>query len=394
MRFLSGGESHGSALIGIIEGLPAGLELSAEAINRQLARRQHGYGRGGRMAIENDQVEFLSGLRFGRTLGSPLTLAIRNRDWENWRQAMAPEGERPPELEAVTAPRPGHADLAGALKYNHCDLRAVLERASARETAMRTAIGTVGRMILERFGVSFYSRVRAIGPAAVEQGDDDYDPETLKEKAVLVEASPVRCACAAAEAAMLAAVERARREGDTLGGIFEVIVVGLPPGLGSHVHWERRLDGRLAAAVMSIQGIKGVEIGAGFSGAAARGSALHDPIIVAGDSGIKRPSNQAGGLEGGITNGQPLIMRAAMKPIPTLARPLPSVDLATGEAVSGAVERSDVCAVPPAAVVGEAVVAWELAIAFLEKFGGDTMDEVEAAYHYYMERVKRMLRQG
>lgn len=193
---------------------------------------------------------------------------------------------------------------------------------------------------------------------------------------------------------MLAAVERARREGDTLGGIFEVIVVGLPPGLGSHVHWERRLDGRLAAAVMSIQGIKGVEIGAGFSGAAARGSALHDPIIVAGDSGIKRPSNQAGGLEGGITNGQPLIMRAAMKPIPTLARPLPSVDLATGEAVSGAVERSDVCAVPPAAVVGEAVVAWELAIAFLEKFGGDTMDEVEAAYHYYMERVKRMLRQG
>ena len=394
MRFLSGGESHGSALIGIIEGLPAGLELSAEAINRQLARRQHGYGRGGRMAIENDQVEFLSGLRFGRTLGSPLTLAIRNRDWENWRQAMAPEGERPPELEAVTAPRPGHADLAGALKYNHCDLRAVLERASARETAMRTAIGTVGRMILERFGVSFYSRVRAIGPAAVEQGDDDYDPETLKEKAVLVEASPVRCACPAAEAAMLAAVERARREGDTLGGIFEVIVVGLPPGLGSHVHWERRLDGRLAAAVMSIQGIKGVVIGAGFSGAAARGSALHDPIIVAGDSGIKRPSNQAGGLEGGITNGQPLIMRAAMKPIPTLARPLPSVDLATGEAVSGAVERSDVCAVPPAAVVGEAVVAWELAIAFLEKFGGDTMDEVEAAYHYYMERVKRMLRQG
>lgn len=289
MRFLSGGESHGSALIGIIEGLPAGLELSAEAINRQLARRQHGYGRGGRMAIENDQVEFLSGLRFGRTLGSPLTLAIRNRDWENWRQAMAPEGERPPELEAVTAPRPGHADLAGALKYNHCDLRAVLERASARETAMRTAIGTVGRMILERFGVSFYSRVRAIGPAAVEQGDDDYDPETLKEKAVPVEASPVRCACPAAEAAMLAAVERARREGDTLGGIFEVIVVGLPPGLGSHVHWERRLDGRLAAAVMSIQGIKGVEIGAGFSGAAARGSALHDPIIVAGDSGIKRP---------------------------------------------------------------------------------------------------------
>jgi chorismate synthase len=346
------------------------------------------------MAIENDRVEFLSGLRFGRTLGSPLTLAIRNRDWENWRQAMAPEGERPPEMAAVTAPRPGHADLAGALKYNHRDLRAVLERASARETAMRTAIGTVGRLLLERFGISFYSRVCAIGPVAVEQGDEDYNPETLKEKAALVEASPVRCACPAEEAEMIAAVEQARRDGDSLGGIFEVIVVGLPPGLGSHVHWERRLDGRLAAALMSIQGIKGVEIGAGFRGAAARGSALHDPIVSAGEGAISRSSNRAGGLEGGITNGQPLILRAAMKPIPTLARPLPSVDLASGEAVSGAVERSDVCAVPAAAVVGEAVVAWELAVAFLEKFGGDSMDELEAAYRYYMERVKRMLRQS
>ncbi|MEW5785344.1 MAG: chorismate synthase [Bacillota bacterium] len=388
MRYLSGGESHGPSLTGIIEGLPAGLALSSEAVNSQLARRQHGYGRGGRMAIEKDRVEFLAGLRFGLTLGSPLVLRIANRDWENWRQIMAAGGERPPEAAPLTTPRPGHADLAGALKYNHTDLRAVLERSSARETAMRTAIGSVGRLLLEHFGVAFYSRVLSIGPAA-SGGGDGSDPETLKEGADRVEASPVRCADPALEAAMLEAVEQARRDGDTLGGVFEVVITGLPPGLGSHVHWDRRLDGRLAAALMSIQGIKGVEVGIGFAAAVARGSAVHDPIVFVEGRGIRRSSNRAGGLEGGITNGQPLILRAAMKPIPTMTRPLASVDLATGLSAPAAVERSDVCAVPAAAVVAEAAAAWELAVTFHEKFSGDSIDEVEAAFRYYRDRIGR-----
>lgn len=388
MRYLTGGESHGPCLTAIIEGLPEGLEIQASDLDRHLARRQHGFGRGGRMKIEKDRVEFLSGLRFGRTIGSPLTLQIKNRDWDNWRSLMAPEGSEPPEAVHLSRPRPGHADLAGGLKYNLEDLRLVLERSSARETAIRVAVGSVGRLLLENFGVRIYSHVAGIGPveAAV-------NGTAIIGLAGMIEESPIHCADPDAGKKMVLEIEKARDEGDTLGGIIELVVTGLPPGLGSHVHWDRRLDGRLAAAIMSIQGIKGVEIGAGFKSAALRGSELHDPIVMEEGSGISRPSNRAGGLEGGITNGQPLIIRAAMKPIPTLASPLPSIDWKTGEQAAGATERSDVCAVPSAAVVAEAAAAWELASAFREKFGGDFMEEVEAACNFYMRHVKRRLRQ-
>ncbi|HSW35728.1 MAG TPA: chorismate synthase [Candidatus Limnocylindrales bacterium] len=389
MRYLSGGESHGPCLTGIVEGLPAGLALHTAEINRHLQRRQSGFGRGARMAIEKDRVEILSGLRFNRTLGSPLTLQVKNRDWENWQEIMAPEGQRPPEATPLTRPRPGHADLAGGLKYNHDDLRAVLERSSARETAMRVAVGSVARLLLEKYEICFYSHVLSIGSISV----DTKFAENVSVYAEQIEKSPVRCAEPRAEEAMMKEIEAARRDGDTLGGVFELVITGVPPGLGSYVHWDRRLDGRLAGALISIQGIKGVEIGSGFFGATLRGSVLHDPIIGESERGIIRPSNRAGGLEGGTTNGQSLILRAAMKPIPTLASPLPSVDWSTGLNVSGAVERSDVCAVPSAAVVAEAVLAWELAVAFREKFGGDFIEEVDAAYSYYREHVCRCLRQ-
>lgn len=389
MRYLSAGESHGPCLTGIIEGLPAGLEICADDVNRHLGRRQQGYGRGGRMAIEQDRVEFLAGLRFNHTLGSPLTLKITNRDWENWRQAMAPESERPPDLAAVTRPRPGHADLAGGVKYNHEDLRAVLERSSARETAMRTAVGSVARLMLERYEIYFFSRVTAIGKVS---GDKPLDPAHWLNLTQQIERSPLRCSDPGAEALMMEVIEQARSRGDTLGGVFELVVTGLPPGLGSHVHWDRRLDGRLAGALMSIQGIKGVEIGSGFAGAAAYGSALHDPIEINPGSGVTRSTNRAGGLEGGISNGQPLVLRAAMKPIPTLASPLASVDLAAGCASCGTVERSDLCAVPAAAVVAEAAAAWELAVAFREKFAGDFIEEVDAAYAFYRDHFKRYLK--
>ncbi len=387
MRYLTGGESHGPCLTAIIEGLPAGFELKSADINKHLERRQHGYGRGARMAIEKDRIEILSGLRFNRTIGSPLTLQIKNRDWENWQNLMVPEGREPDETVRLSRPRPGHADLAGGLKYNHEDLRLVLERSSARETAIRVAVGSVGRLLLEIFGVSIYSHVVSIGPvqAAVESAEIPGLTDCIKN-------SSLYCADQQAEEKMIGEIEKARAEGDTLGGIFELIITGLPPGLGSHVHWDRRLDGSLAGAIMSIQGIKGVEIGSGFQAAAMRGSKVHDPIETREESGISRPSNRAGGLEGGITTGQPLIIRAAMKPIPTLASPLPSVDWKTGEKVLGATERSDVCAVSSAAVVAEAAAAWQLAVAFREKFAGDFIEEVEAAYKYYMKQVNKRLR--
>ncbi len=387
MRYLTGGESHGPCLTAIIEGLPAGFELKSADINKHLERRQHGYGRGARMSIEKDRVEILSGLRFSRTIGSPLTLLIKNRDWKNWQDLMAPEGSEPAEAVLLSRPRPGHADLAAGLKYNYDDLRLVLERSSARETAIRVAAGSVGRLLLEKFGIQFYSHVISIGTveSAVESAKIPGLADDIKNSAL-------HCADQQAEEKMIREVEKARADGDTLGGIFELIITGLPPGLGSHVHWDRRLDGRLAAAVMSIQGIKGVEIGSGFKGAATRGSKLHDSIIMQEDRGIDRSSNRAGGLEGGITNGQPLILRAAMKPIPTLAQPLPSVDWKTGENVLGATERSDVCAVPSAAIVAEAAAAWELAVTFREKFAGDFIEEMEAAYKYYMEQVSRRLK--
>jgi len=375
LRYLTAGESHGQALVGILEGMPAGLRLDLAAIDLQLARRQQGYGRGGRMAIEHDHATILSGVRHGLTLGSPIALLIENRDWEHWQQVMAvAPADSPPA--PVTLPRPGHADYAGARKYGQADIRNVLERASARETAVRVALGALARQLLGEFGITLGSVVTAIGPVAASS--PGHEPDTW----AAADASPVRCSDPQAAARMMAAIDQAREAGDSLGGVFEVCVLGLPVGLGSHVHWDRRLDARLAAALMGIPALKGVEIGLGFAGAARPGSQYHDGFAPGGG----RLSNNAGGLEGGITNGQPLLLRAVMKPIPTLTSPLPSVDLATGEPHPAHAERSDVCAVPAAGVVAEAVVALELAAALLERLGGDHLEQMQAAWrHLYPE---------
>jgi chorismate synthase len=386
MRFLTAGESHGKALVVIVEGLPARMPLTAEDINADLARRQQGYGRGGRMEIERDQVEILSGVRLGETLGSPAALLIRNRDWENWQDRMSVEpGEKRPE--AATTPRPGHADLAGALKYGFGDVRNVLERASARETAARVAAGATARRLLSEFGVRVASHVVAVGEveAGVSAGRT-----TVAEMEARAEGSPLRCVDRQAEQAMMRAIDRARDVGDTLGGVFEVVAEGLPVGLGSYAHWDRRLDGRLAQAVMSIPAIKGVEIGLGFAGAGLPGSQVQDEILV-GESAVgwSRASNRAGGLEGGVTNGQPVVVRAAMKPLSTLGRPLRTVDIATGQEATALRERSDVCAVPAGGVVAEAMVCWVLAEALLEKFGGDCLPDMQSAYQAYLARLGR-----
>ena len=381
MRFMTAGESHGRGLVALVDGVPAGLRLDAAAINHQLQRRQRGYGRGGRMDIERDQVEIRSGVRFGETIGSPLSLLIANRDWENWREAMAVAGEPAPT--PITIPRPGHADLAGALKYARRDLRDVLERASARETAARVAAGAIARTMLERVGIEIWSRVLAIGGAQAPQ--DDRPWQQLRDAA---EASDVGCADEAAAGAMRAEIDTAREAGDSVGGVFEVAAQGVPPGLGSYAQWDLRLDGRLAQAVMSIPAIKGVEIGLGFGAAGARGSQVHDAFVPGpGPGGTMRPTNRAGGIEGGVTNGQPVVIRAAMKPIPTLTTPLASVDLATGKPAPAHAERSDVCAVPAARVVGEAMVALVLADAVTEKFGRDTMAEIERNLAAYLQSI-------
>jgi chorismate synthase len=381
LRFLTAGESHGEALVAIVEGMPAGLPLSRGAIDRQLRRRQMGYGRGRRMAIESDQVEILSGVRHGLTLGTPIALLVRNRDWVNWQWTMAVDqappdsaggAHRPP----VTRPRPGHADLAGALKFGHDDLRNVLERASARETAMRVAVGACARVLLERLGVRVASHVCAIGP--VQLADDS--PPPFEAVAAIDDAHPVRCVDAGLRDRMMAAIDAARTAGDTLGGRFEIVACGVPPGLGSYTQWDRRLDGRLAQALTSIPAIKAVEIGAGVSTAARPGSQVHDAILPAEPATaerLSRPTNRAGGIEGGVSNGEELRVTAYMKPIATLMSPLPSVDLRTGRAAAAAIERSDVCAVPAASVVGEAMVAFVLAEAFLETFGGDSIADIE-----------------
>jgi len=388
MRYLSAGESHGPALVGIIEGLPAGLTIKEDYINQQLVRRQGGYGRGGRMSIEKDRIKILSGVRFGKTTGSPLALLIENKDWLNWQKVMSPDpldetGER-----KVTSPRPGHADLAGGIKYFHRDLRNVLERASARETAMRVAVGSIASLLLAHFHIISAGFVVAVGDVSASPRGSELRASVIKEKTAN---SLFYCLDGEAEQLMREKIDQARKRGDTLGGVFEVLVEGLPPGIGSHVHWDRRLDGRLAGALMSIPGIKGVEIGLGFSAAGRPGSLVHDAIVLDDHNKISRSANHAGGLEGGITNGQAVILRAAMKPIPTLKKALPSIDLATGKIKDAAVERSDICAVPAASVVGEAVVAWEIAKAFMEKFSGDSMAEVEMAWHNYMELAKRYL---
>lgn len=386
LRFLTAGESHGPALTGIIEGLPAGLQLETASINSMLKRRQQGYGRGGRMTIEKDQVKVLSGLRHGKTLGTPLTLVIENRDWENWQDVMGIESGQ--HLKTIAQPRPGHADLAGGIKYQHRDLRNVLERASARETAIRTAVGAVAAAMLRSFKIEIVCYVVAIGAIHAQKIPGDLTAAALRER---INSSVLLCPDAAAEKKMCTHIDEARERGDTLGGVFEVTVSGIPPGLGSHVQWDRRLDSRLTAALMSIPGIKGVEIGLGFAAAGKPGSQVHDPIILGDDGRISRPTNHAGGLEGGISNGEKLVLRAAMKPIPTLLQALPSVDLKEKKNTIAAVERSDVCAVSAASVVGEAVVAWELARVFREKFAGDSMVEVEHSFQSYLHLIKTYL---
>ena len=375
LRVLTAGESHGQALVGILEGLPAGVPVTTDEVAAELTRRRHGYGRGPRMKIEKDACEIVAGVRGGRTLGSPVGVVIRNSEWEKWAHVMPVEGE--PGGRELTRPRPGHADLPGMLKYGFSDARNVLERASARETAARVALGTFAKALLRAVDVDVVSHVVAIGSArapdvAVGRGDLDR-----------IDASPVRCLDPGAEQAMVAEIEAAGAEGDSLGGVVEVVAFGLPPGLGSHVHWDRKLDGRLGGALMAVPAIKGVEIGDGFAGAARRGSASHDEI----EPDLSRATERAGGTEGGMTIGGTLRVRAAMKPLSTLKKRLRSVDLSTGEPVEAFQERTDVCAVPAAGVVCEHVVGLVLADAFLEMFGGDTIDDLQASVDRYRRRV-------
>lgn len=380
-RYLTAGESHGPCVVAIVEGCVAGLGLLASDVDADLARRQRGYGRGGRMKIERDRVEILAGIRDGKTLGSPIALKIANKDFANWEKSMSagPLPERPARLER---PRPGHADLAGGLKYDRPDLRDILERASARETAARTAAGAVARRLLQEVGISVYSHVVRIGPVTADlRGVDPFDVARLARD------SDVGCADDGAGAKMRDAIREAAHAGDTLGGELEVIATGVPVGLGSHVQWDRKLDGRLAQALMSIQAIKGVGIGAGFAVAERRGSQVHDPIVYT--DFFHRSSNHAGGIEGGISNGEPIVCRAAMKPIATLKRALPSVHIVTKEREDAAFERSDVCAVPAAAVVAEATVALVLADALLEKLGGDSLSEVARNLQGFREQMAR-----
>ncbi|MBC8140844.1 MAG: chorismate synthase [Armatimonadetes bacterium] len=388
-RFLTGGESHGPALSTVIEGLPAGMPLEAEPINEQLRRRQGGYGRGARQKIETDAAEILTGVRFGRTLGSPVTMLIRNRDWANWgsRMQIEPVTGGAEETKPITVPRPGHADYVGMVKYAHDDLRNILERSSARNTATLVAVGAVARVLLAEFGVNIVSHVTRIGSVAAPPVTG-ITADELYERA---EASPVRCVDESASEQIIALIDGAKKRGDTLGGVFEVVAFGLPVGLGSYVHWDKRIDGRLAMAVMSINAIKGVEIGMGFGVAEVPGSQVHDEFTVGGETGVQRLTNRAGGTEGGITNGEPLVIRAAMKPIATLMRQLGSVDLATGEAKPAFAERSDVCAVPAAAVIGEAMVAITLAQAFLEKFGNDSLTETRRNYDGFVATYRTSL---
>jgi chorismate synthase len=383
IRFLTAGESHGRGLVCIVEGLPANLELSSEDINRELERRQRGYGRGGRMKIEKDRVQILSGVRFGKTLGGPIALFIENKDWENWKEKMAVEGERPETAVPFTRPRPGHADLAGGIKYNQQDLRNVLERASARETACRVALGAVCKRFLEELGVFVGSYVVSIGPVSPPIEEQD-----LIKRHQLAEQSELRFPDPSKDKDFVELINRVKEMGESLGGVFEVFAVGVPPGLGSHVHWDRKLDGRVAQAMMSIQAIKGVEIGLGFEASKRFGSEVHDEIGYREGEGYFRYSNNLGGLEGGITNGMPIIVRCAMKPIPTLTKPLRSVDVLTKEEVRAGKERTDVVAVPAASVVGESALALVLADAFLEKLGGDFMEEIKERYRIYLEHVK------
>ncbi|MHB8121894.1 MAG: chorismate synthase [Desulfuromonadaceae bacterium] len=379
-RYLTAGESHGPQLSAIIEGLPAGIHLSAPALNQDLSRRQQGYGRGDRMKIEKDTVQLLSGVRWGETIGSPVTLVVMNRDWENWSEKMSPLPEHRDESMAVTRPRPGHADLTGVMKYHLNDVRNVLERSSARETAVRVAVGAVAKALLAEFDIKVGGFVTELGGICACAPQEPL--ETLWQMAA---ASETFCCDPTAEIEMKRAIDAAQSGGDTLGGVVEVQVIGVPPGLGSYVQWDRKLDARLAMALMSIQAIKGVEVGIGFDAARRPGSRVHDEIFY--KDGYQRYSNNAGGIEGGMSNGEPIVVRAAMKPIPTLYTPLRSVDMITHEPFEATVERSDTCAVPAALVVAEAVVAIELANALLEKFSGDSIFEIKRNLAGYREQI-------
>lgn len=385
MRFLTAGETHGPQLTAIVEGLPSNVPISLEEINWQLARRQKGYGRGLRMQIEKDTVQVVGGVRHGKTTGAPVALVVENRDWKHWTKVMSvepveddQEGKR-----RVNRPRPGHADLNGGVKYNQRDLRNILERSSARETTIRVAIGAIARQFLAEFGIRIAGQVIRIGDVTVNRREMPLD-ELIR----VTEESPVRVVDKEAEAKMIAAIDAAKADGDTLGGVVETIVEGVPIGLGSHVQWDRKLDARIAQAVVSIQAFKGVEFGIGFEAGERRGSQVHDEILYDKDTGFRRRTNRAGGFEGGMTTGEPIVVRGVMKPISTLYKPLASVDIDTKEAFTAQIERSDTCAVPAASVIMENVIAWEIARAFLEKFGGDSLEEVRRNYEGYLAQVK------
>lgn len=382
LRFFTAGESHGPALTAIVEGFPAGVPVTAETINHDLARRQKGYGRGGRMKIERDEVQFSSGIRFGESLGAPITLVVENRDWKNWTSKMSPRAEDRDPKYVVSRPRPGHADLTGALKYDRRDVRDILERASARETTMRVAVGGLAKCLLRELGIEVRAWVSEVGGIKAKHEHLAYD-----EIFAAAEVSEVRVADPDAEKAIIALVDECKKSGDTLGGVVEVVATGLPPGLGSHVHYDRKLDGRLAGALLSLQAAKGVEIGLGFEAARRRGSQVQDEIGY-DDGAFNRRTNNAGGTEGGMTSGGPLVVRVAFKPISTLMKPLASVDLLTKEETKGNIERSDVMAIPAAAVIAEAVVAYELAQVALEKFGGDSLREIKRNRDGYLEQVR------
>jgi len=406
LRYLTAGESHGRALVGILEGIPAGLSLSAEDIDKDLKRRQAGYGRGGRMKIESDRAEILSGIRWGRTIGSPVTILIENRDYKNWLEGMSPNPDTERSIPAVIRPRPGHADLSGAIKYDHHDIRNVLERSSARETAMRVALGAIAKKFLSEFDIVIGSYVLQIGKVQGSKFKVQSSADELLSIFRKAEKSSVRCPDEEASRKMVRLIDSAMKKGDSVGGIFDVFATGVPVGLGSHIQWDKRIDGRLAQALIGIQAIKGVEIGLGFEMSKKFGSEVMDEIFYTpphfplkrrghgeGDNpdlhtnGFRRKTNNAGGIEGGMTNGMPVILRAAMKPIPTLRRPLRSVDILTKKPVDAAYERSDICAVPAAAVIGEAMVALTVADAFLEKFGGDSIAEIKRNYDSYIDYV-------
>ncbi len=385
MRYLTAGETHGPQLTAIIEGLPSNMKIDFDELNYQLHRRQLGYGRGRRMQIEKDTAKIVGGVRHGRTTGAPVAIVVENKDWENWSHVMnvEPVVGSEEELRRVHRPRPGHADLNGGLKYQLKDLRNVLERSSARETAVRVAVGAIARQFLAEFGIKIAGQVLRIGEIEAKRHDLPID-EIIR----ITEESPVRVVDKEAEAKMIEYIDKVKTEGDSIGGVVEVIVEGVPVGLGSHVQYDRKLDARIAMAVVSINAFKGVEFGIGFEAGKLPGSQVHDEILYSEEKGFHRKTNRLGGFEGGMTNGEPIIVRGVMKPIPTLLKPLASVDIDTKEPFKAQVERTDSCAVPAASVVMEHVVAWEVAKAFMEKFGGDSMEEIRANYNNYLKMLE------